>query len=104
MTLPAAMPLGQIVLSQMGRDKGQVYVVVGYGKPPFILVADGRNRKATKPKKKNIRHLKLIGSIAQDVANILEQGSKVTDEMLRQAISELCKPDGFAKTRTRREI
>lgn len=93
MTLPVAMPLGQLVISQLGRDKGHLYVVVGYGNPPFILVADGRNRKAAAPKKKNIRHVKPIGSIAQDVVLKLEHSGNVTDEQLRQAISKLCTPD-----------
>lgn len=93
MTLPVAMPLGQLVISQAGRDKGHIYVVVGYGNPPFILVADGRNRKAAEPKKKNIRHVKPIGSIALDVAHKLEQNGSITDEQLRQTISQLCTPD-----------
>ena len=104
MILSVAMPLGQIVASRKGRDQDQLYVVVGYGNSPFILVADGRNRKAAAPKKKNVRHVKPMGSIAQNVAHKLERDEKVTDEELRQAISELCTPDGFVKKRTRREI
>ena len=87
MSLREATPLGQIVASEKGRDKGQLYVVVGYGNPPFILVADGVFRKAAKPKKKNVRHVKPMDSIAQDVVHKLEGDGKVTDEELRQAIS-----------------
>ena len=87
MTLSVAMPLGQIVASRKGRDQDQLYVVVGYGNSPFILVADGRNRKAAAPKKKNVRHVKPVRSIAENVAHNLKAAGKITDEKLRQAIS-----------------
>lgn len=104
MDVSEILPLGQIVSSLQGRDKGQLYMVVGYGKSPFLLVADGRGRKAAKPKKKNARHVRIMGSIAQGLSHNLQQKSTITDEELRQAISELCISENIATTRTGREI
>ena len=87
MTWPVRVPVGHLVESLTGRDKGQLYVVIGHGTQPFILVADGRNRKAANPKKKNVRHVKPVRSIAENVAYNLTVAGKVTDEKLRQAIS-----------------
>lgn len=103
MDVSLVLPLGQIVSSRQGRDKGQLYMVVGYGKSPFVLVADGRVRKAAKPKKKNARHVRNVGSIAQKAAQKLQSGT-ITDEEVRQAISELCISENIATTRTGREI
>lgn len=76
---------GHIVKSVQGRDIGQIYIVLEVKNPPFVLVADGRGRTMQKPKRKNIRHMKL-GSVANEVAAKLKSGAKITDLELRQAI------------------
>lgn len=47
---------GMIVKSVSGHDGGSWYVVLEY-KDGYAYIADGRGRKAEKPKKKNLRHL-----------------------------------------------
>lgn len=80
--------IGQIVTSLAGRDAGQPYLVIGKsGK--YVLLADGRERSVTNPKKKNIRHVKLYKTIAEAVADKLHYGHKVSDEDIRQAIANL---------------
>ncbi len=98
-----AMPLGQVVQSLKGRDKDKIYVVIGHGCSPYILVADGRDRKAAEPKKKNIRHVKAVGNVSDDVAHRPDRGDKFTDEQLRRIISETENAVCFAKVRTGRE-
>lgn len=85
--------IGQLVKSAAGRDTDHIYVVVGFQKPHFLLLVDGRDRGVAKPKKKNIRHLNVLNSIAKDVADKLKTGVKVTDEHIRYAITSLCIPD-----------
>lgn len=48
---------GRIVKASAGRDSGKYFAVVGE-KDGFILIADGKTRKLSSPKRKNIRHLK----------------------------------------------
>lgn len=86
-------PLGQIVVSLSGKDAGQQYVVVGNGKPPFLQLADGRNRIIAKPKKKNVRHVQITRSIAHNVAEKLRNRVPVSDLELRQAILNMTTPD-----------
>lgn len=45
-------PVGSVVQSTAGRDKGALYIVVGKLDYPYVWVADGRKYKADKPKKK----------------------------------------------------
>lgn len=49
--------IGQLVTSKAGRDAGRKYVVIGFSDPGFVLVADGKIRKISRPKRKNLKHL-----------------------------------------------
>lgn len=85
--------LGQVVTVSAGRDQGHDYVVVGYAPPHFLLLADGRMRTVTNPKKKNIRHTKVSANTSREVTNKFACGDKVTDIDLRQALARKCLPD-----------
>ncbi len=56
------MPVCAVVKSCAGRDKNNLYVVVGTLDYPYVWIADGRKYKVDKPKKKNCRHLQLVGT------------------------------------------
>ena len=45
-----------VVLAKAGRDAGSCYWVVGY-EGGYCWIADGRRRKISSPKKKNLKHL-----------------------------------------------
>lgn len=77
---------GQAVRSVAGRDAGRLYVVVGFAPPTFVLVADGRCRAAAKPKKKNVRHLNILGYIDEGVRAKIAGGAQATDRELRAAL------------------
>ena len=44
---------GQIVKSKSGRDKGDVFFVVGVIDDDYVLIADGDRRKSEKSQRKN---------------------------------------------------
>jgi hypothetical protein len=52
---------GTVVLSAAGHDKNRVFAVIGLSGGEIALIADGKLRKLEKPKKKKLKHLKLIG-------------------------------------------
>lgn len=79
--------LGQLVKSNAGRDTGQIYLIVGILNPAAVWLADGRSRKAAKPKKKNIRHISVLGTIDNGVAAKIASGKMVTDEEIRQVVN-----------------
>lgn len=81
--------LGHIVISSRGRDTGHAYVVMGWYKPNTLLIADGRGRKAQSPKRKNLKHVVLLNSIANTVAEKLTEGSIPTNEELRKALAKI---------------
>lgn len=55
--------VNSVVLSLRGHDAGGVFAVVGFADGAHALVADGKRRKIEKPKKKKLRHLRLIGRL-----------------------------------------
>lgn len=48
--------IGDVVISTAGRDKNRVYLVIGIGEDKIVLV-NGRNVRAEKPKVKNFKHI-----------------------------------------------
>jgi ribosomal protein L14E/L6E/L27E len=56
------MEVGMVVKSAAGRDKGLFMAVIS-AEGGFARVADGRLRKIEKPKKKNIKHLKVTKTL-----------------------------------------
>lgn len=75
---------GRIVRSKAGHDKGWFFVVVAAERDRtdagvsglYYVLADGRERKLAKPKRKNARHV-AVTSAAVDLADI-------TDKKLRK--------------------
>ena len=51
---------GMIVESLQGRDKGCLYAVTEVLGDGCILVADGKKKTIASPKKKNVKHVRLI--------------------------------------------
>lgn len=87
--------MGQLVISNAGRDQANIYLVIGIRDNQYLLLANGRDRKFQNPKQKNIRHVNVLKAIAQGVAEKLQSGMKVTDEEIRQTIKVLYKPDNL---------
>ena len=71
---------GMIVRSGAGRDKGKLMVILEID-GDFALLADGKERKLAKPKRKRIKHLKTTNTLLN--AGDLED---ITDKRLREII------------------
>lgn len=50
-----------VALSLAGRDKGRLFAIIGRESENYVLIADGRLRTVQKPKKKKLRHLRVMG-------------------------------------------
>ena len=77
--------IGSLAESRAGHDKGRIYVVTG-AEGRYLLLADGSIRSAASPKKKNIRHLLILGHRDEELAAALESGAGVTDEQVKRVI------------------
>lgn len=77
---------GALVASLAGRDRGTLYVVVQVLGPGRVAVADGKTRRAARPKGKNVRHLRLVAGPQPEWAKAQENRRDFTDENLRDII------------------
>jgi ribosomal protein L14E/L6E/L27E len=80
---------GKFVKSVAGRDRGKTFLVFDVLNAAFVRVIDGNSRKIQNPKKKNVRHLRVIPVDAGEMAERLALGERVTDEEVSRAISAL---------------
>lgn len=81
--------IGSVVLSLAGRDSGRIFIVLAV-EGNFAFLVDGNLRRVEKPKKKKLKHLKLIGPSASEKINFkLENGQKLENAEIRKALSYL---------------
>ena len=70
---------GSVVRAEAGRDGGGYFVIVEADEK-YCFIADGRSRKLNKPKRKNIKHIRITDSMI-DLNDI-------TDKKLRNALKQ----------------
>ena len=58
--------IGIVVQSKAGHDKGKFFIIVDTAEEGYVAVADGRTKTVERPKRKNIKHLKVFDSRMQD--------------------------------------
>ncbi|KMO85430.1 hypothetical protein AB840_13675 [Megasphaera cerevisiae DSM 20462] len=79
-----------VVRSCAGRNKDSLYVVVGKLDYPYVWIADGRKCKLDKPKKKNCRHLQILGtSVSKGNAGPVRISNEWIRSVLNRAKNEL---------------
>lgn len=71
--------VGSLVWVTAGRDKHRYYVAVAVH-DGFVEIADGRKRRAQKPKRKNVKHISLVEYPVYT--------GELTDKRLRRLINE----------------
>ena len=79
--------LGQLVISQSGRDEGKYFFIVGFPKEGYLLLANGKERKISSPKLKKIKHIKKLNIVDEEIVNKLDSGEEITDASLRRKIT-----------------
>jgi ribosomal protein L14E/L6E/L27E len=70
---------GSVVRAEAGRDGGEYFAVIGFDEK-YCFIADGKSRKLEKPKRKNIKHIRITDSMI-DLNDI-------TDKKLRNTLKQ----------------
>ena len=83
---------GQVVRATAGRDKGDLFCVVGMDRQQDrLLLADGKRRKAVRPKAKKLGHVQMLTGSEQEydhpAIQKLRRGEPVSDRELRRALA-----------------
>lgn len=79
---------GWIVRSTAGRDKGGLFCVVGM-EGEYLLLADGKRRKLSHPKRKKQGHVEVEdrGAFLGPDGQGIPQGGASSDRALRRALA-----------------
>lgn len=78
--------IGQVVISDAGRDKGKPFAVIALEGENYVYLADGKFRKLDNPKKKKIKHVRTTDMVLEKVAEKIAAGAKVFDAEIRGAL------------------
>ena len=82
------MEKAQIVRSLAGHDRGDLFCVMDT-EGDFLLLADGKNRKVEKPKRKRARHAAPVGEYSHPTIEKIRTGHPVGNQELRRALAAL---------------
>lgn len=78
--------IGDVVISLKGKDAGTKMSVVGL-KDGFAYVADGKHYGVVNPKKKNLKHLKVIVSVSDnELSEKIKSGKPIGCKTLKRYI------------------
>ena len=75
-----------IVLSLTGRDKGRLMLVMAE-EGDFLLLANGRARRAESPKRKRRKHVSLQGASDDRTQRKLLEAGRLTNSDIRKALA-----------------
>ena len=79
-----------IVRSVAGRDQGKLFIVLAV-EGEYLLLADGKRRKVSRPKAKKLGHVRQLTEVRQEydhpAIQKLRQGEPVSDRELRRALA-----------------
>lgn len=78
--------IADVVISLNGRDEGKRFLVIG-ARDEYSLLADGKGRRAEKPKLKKNRHLMLEDKADGPIAEKLLSGERVTNNEIRRCLA-----------------
>lgn len=77
-----------VALSLAGRDTGNIYLVSELIDEKYLLLIDGKSRTLSKPKRKKIKHIQVIGNATSEFEGVFEDKSKTNDAKIRKILKE----------------
>ena len=79
--------IGNVVEATAGKEKGQLFVVVGLN-DKYAYLSDGKRLKASKPKKKSFKHIKMFCSKVLSEAELLDENERINAK-IRKILSNI---------------
>lgn len=79
--------IGNVVLSLAGKEKGQLFVIVNLD-DKFAYLSDGKRLKASKPKRKSFKHIKLFDLQSLSESEVLDKNQRV-NALIRKFLTRI---------------
>ena len=78
--------VGDVVISLKCRDKDKLYLICEINNQ-FCFIANGKERKVTRLKKKNVKHLRKVEGVSlRELALEIQKGGPVGNQRVARAI------------------
>ena len=71
--------IGRMVLSNAGRDKNHLYVLIRQLDSEYVLLSNGSTKTMSQPKKKKLKHLSIMEILDEDLRKAILENEKSTD-------------------------
>ena len=84
--------IGGICQSTQGREKDRYYIVKVINDDGTVGVVDGNFKKLAEPKKKNLKHIRLLPEKAEAIAAKFADGRQVFDSEVYSALKTYNNP------------
>lgn len=84
--------IGGVCQSTQGRDKDRYYLIREIYSNGMVGVVDGSFKKLASPKRKNVKHLRLLPETAQVIAQKFIEGKQVFDTEIYSALKPFNNP------------
>ena len=68
--------VGKMVLSKVGRDNGEAYIVISETDSNYLLLANGSTKTIQMPKKKKLKHLVITDITMYDLKQYIASNDK----------------------------
>jgi len=82
-----AVKVSDVVVSTAGHDKGELFFVLEED-GTYAYLVNGKTRKIENPKRKKIKHLKVLGVAEGRTAERLNSGEKPGNSEIRKCLAE----------------
>ena len=82
-----------IIVSTAGRDQGKLFYVIGT-EGVYVLIANGKDRKLEHPKRKKLKHVRLVTRTESRVAEKIKSGGRVLNSELRRDLAAFRQTQG----------
>ena len=76
--------IGKLVISNSGRDKNQMYVIVDNIDDNYYLLSNGSNKTIQMPKKKSIKHFNVLKNVDDEIKASIILKKKGTDLKIKR--------------------
>lgn len=80
---------GQLIRSIQGRDRNQYYLILDMAGDRFIQAVNGVNHIKAKPKKKNLKHVKVTMLVSKKLETAILSGHTIKDSEIVAEIRQL---------------
>lgn len=80
------MRIGNVVEALAGKEKGQLFVIVKLD-DKYAYLSDGKRLRKDKPKKKSLKHIKLVCQEALSEGSVMDNNQRV-NALIRKFLQE----------------